>query len=339
MEQSVRGKEAWRFLRDRTVLVTGGGGTVGSELCRTVAGAGIKRLVIADIYENNAYETEQELKRHFPALALDVCIASVRDKTAMKKLFARFRPDIVFHAAAHKHVPLMEACPGEAVKNNVFGTLNCVRLAGEYGAQTFVLISTDKAAAPASVMGATKRVCEMIVQAAGERSAHTKFVSVRFGNVWGSNGSVVPLFEKEIAEGGPVTVTDPEATRYFMTAAEAARLVLQAGAYAANGETYMLDMGEPVRIGDVAEELIRRAGREIAVVYTGLRPGEKLHEERPEACGLTDTPVEGVKLVPKRAFDGEEFFRRLKKLRRAVNASPQTVRALLKELVPGYGAN
>ena len=238
--------------------------------------------MLLDIYENNAYAIEQELHRTHPELDLAVCIGSVRDEMRVSSLFAQYRPDIVFHAAAHKHVPLMEGSPNEAIKNNVFGTLHVAQAADRYGTETFVLISTDKAVNPTNVMGASKRVCEMIVQTMAERSK-TKFVAVRFGNVLGSNGSVIPLFRRQIEEGGPVTVTHPDIIRYFMTIPEAVSLVLQAGAYAGRGEIFVLDMGEPVRIDDLARNLIRLSGFEpdvdIEVRYTGLRPGEKLYEE------------------------------------------------------------
>ena len=266
-----------------------------SELCRQIARHTPKRLVLLDIYENNAYAIEQELHRTHPELDLAVCIGSVRDEMRVSSLFAQYRPDIVFHAAAHKHVPLMEGSPNEAIKNNVFGTLHVAQAADRYGTETFVLISTDKAVNPTNVMGASKRVCEMIVQTMAERSK-TKFVAVRFGNVLGSNGSVIPLFRRQIEEGGPVTVTHPDIIRYFMTIPEAVSLVLQAGAYAGRGEIFVLDMGEPVRIDDLARNLIRLSGFEpdvdIEVRYTGLRPGEKLYEEMlMQEEGLRSTPT------------------------------------------------
>ena len=271
------------YLRNRVVLVTGGGGSIGSELCRQIAKFGPRKLVILDIYENNAYEIQNELRRKYKnELKLDTVIASVRDRDNIFDIMDNIRPDVVFHAAAHKHVPLMENAPKEAIKNNVFGTLNVAEAADRSGVRRFVMVSTDKAVNPTNVMGASKRICEMIVQAMAKRS-QTKFVGVRFGNVLGSNGSVIPLFKRQIAEGGPVTVTHKEIIRYFMTIPEAAQLVIQAGAMASGGEIFVLDMGDPVRIADLAEDLIRLSGfkpyDDIDIVYTGLRPGEKLYEE------------------------------------------------------------
>lgn len=327
----------WAFLRGQTVLVTGGGGFIGSELCRTCAANGIGKLVIVDNYENNAYAIEQELKRHVPSLPVAVRIANVRDRGRMEEVFSEFRPGVVFHAAAHKHVPLMEENPGEAVKNNVFGTLYCAQLAGQYAAKTFVLISTDKAVDPVSVMGATKRVCEMIIRSMGRRSSGTVFSAVRFGNVWGSYGSVVPLFEQQIAEGGPVTVTDPRITRYFMSVSEAVRLVLTAGAFARSGEIYVLDMGAPVKIVDVARDLIACAGKtgKIDIVFTGLRPGEKLYEEGLPA-GLRATAFDKIKIAPSPEWEEEAFCRGLEELRRAAETSPGAIRPALAKIVPEY---
>ncbi len=271
------------YIKGKTVLVTGGGGSIGSELCRQVAAREPGRLVIFDIYENNAYAIQQELRRKHPGLDLVVLIGSVRDKARVEQLFARYQPNIVYHAAAHKHVPLMEDSPNEAVKNNIFGTYNVAAAADRHGVETFVLISTDKAVNPTNVMGATKRACEMIVQMFSRRSANTRFVAVRFGNVLGSNGSVIPLFRRQIEQGGPVTVTHKDIIRYFMTIPEAVSLVMQAGSYARGGEIFVLDMGAPVRIDDLARNMIRLSGYEpdvdIEIVYTGLRPGEKLFEE------------------------------------------------------------
>lgn len=271
------------YLKDETVLVTGGGGSIGSELCRQIAKFGSKRLIIFDIYENNAFDLQNELLYTFKnKINLEVIIGSIRDKERLKQVFEKYRPGVVFHAAAHKHVPLMEANPGEAVKNNVFGTLNTALFADKYKAKKFVLISTDKAVNPANIMGATKRIAEMIIQALDKQSG-TVFTAVRFGNVLGSNGSVIPIFKMQIARGGPVTVTHPDIERYFMTIPEAAQLVIQAGAMSQGGEIFVLDMGKPVKIVELAKDLIRlsgfRPGIDIKIEFTGLRPGEKLYEE------------------------------------------------------------
>lgn len=270
------------YLGGKTVIVTGGGGSIGSELCRQIAKHNIKKLVIFDIYENNAYSIQQELLKSYPELSLEVLIGSVRDQKRVFEIFEKYRPDIVFHAAAHKHVPLMEDSPAEAIKNNVFGTYNVALAADRFGAKKMVLISTDKAVNPTNVMGASKRICEMIIEMMSKKSK-TVFAAVRFGNVLGSNGSVIPLFKKQIANGGPVTVTHKDIIRYFMTIPEAVSLVLQAGSYAKDGEIFVLDMGEPVRIDDLARNMIRLSGFEpdedIKIKYTGLRPGEKLYEE------------------------------------------------------------
>lgn len=271
------------YLRDRVIMVTGGGGSIGSELCRQIAMFKPRKLAIVDIYENSAYELQQELKREHPNLVSDVFIGSVVDMSRMEEIFDQVRPHVVFHAAAHKHVPLMESAPREAIVNNVIGTNNCMDLAVKFRASKFILISTDKAVNPTSVMGATKRICEMLMQQHAYRSSNTDFAAVRFGNVLGSNGSVIPLFRKQIASGGPVTVTHKDITRYFMTIPEAVQLVIQAGAMAKGGEIFILDMGEPVRIIDLAEKLIRLSGfepyKDIDIKITGLRPGEKLFEE------------------------------------------------------------
>lgn len=298
-----------------------------------------KRLVLLDIYENNAYAIEQELHRTHPELDLAVCIGSVRDEMRVSSLFAQYRPDIVFHAAAHKHVPLMEGSPNEAIKNNVFGTLHVAQAADRYGTETFVLISTDKAVNPTNVMGASKRVCEMIVQTMAERSK-TKFVAVRFGNVLGSNGSVIPLFRRQIEEGGPVTVTHPDIIRYFMTIPEAVSLVLQAGAYAGRGEIFVLDMGEPVRIDDLARNLIRLSGFEpdvdIEVRYTGLRPGEKLYEEMlMQEEGLRSTPNHLIH-IGRPHIDVPAFERQLTALAAACRENSPAIRTLLAQVVPTY---
>ena len=266
----------------KVVLVTGGGGSIGSELCRQLAAHHPKQLIILDIYENNAYDIQQELIRKYPELDLVVLIASVRNKERIDSIFETYRPNIVYHAAAHKHVPLMEDSPHEAIKNNVFGTYKVAQAADRYGVDKFVLIPTDKAVNPTNIMGASKRLCEMLIQSMN-RNSRTNYVAVRFGNVLGSNGSVIPLFKKQIAEGGPVTVTHPDIIRYFMTIPEAVSLVLQAGAYAKGGEIFVLDMGEPVKILDLATNLIKlsgyRVGEDIQIVFTGLRPGEKMYEE------------------------------------------------------------
>ena len=270
------------YVQNKTVLVTGGGGSIGSELCRQIASHRPKHLIILDIYENNVYDIQQELKTKYPDLRMTVLIASVRNTNRMNWIFEKYKPDIVYHAAAHKHVPLMEDSPNEAVKNNVFGTWKTAQAAAFYGVKRFVLISTDKAVNPTNIMGASKRICEMIIQTFNNHY-DTEFVAVRFGNVLGSNGSVIPLFRKQIVAGGPVTVTHPDIIRYFMTIPEAVSLVLQAGAYARGGEIFVLDMGEPVKILDLAENLIRlsgyRVGEDIKIEFTGLRPGEKLYEE------------------------------------------------------------
>ena len=328
------------YLSGKTILVTGGGGSIGSELCRQIARHTPKRLVLLDIYENNAYAIEQELHRTHPELDLAVCIGSVRDEMRVSSLFAQYRPDIVCHAAAHKHVPLMEGSPNEAIKNNVFGTLHVAQAADRYGTETFVLISTDKAVNPTNVMGASKRVCEMIVQTMAERSK-TKFVAVRFGNVLGSNGSVIPLFRRQIEEGGPVTVTHPDIIRYFMTIPEAVSLVLQAGAYAGRGEIFVLDMGEPVRIDDLARNLIRLSGFEpdvdIEVRYTGLRPGEKLYEEMlMQEEGLRSTPNHLIHIGRPLDIDVPAFERQLTALAAACRENSPAIRTLLAQVVPTY---
>ncbi len=329
------------YIENKVVLVTGGGGSIGSELCRQIAVNNPRRLIIFDIYENNAYDIEQELKRHYPDLDLLVLIGSVRDKNKIEKVFQDYRPQIVFNAAAHKHVPLMETSPNEAVKNNVFGTLNVARAADKYESQIFVQISTDKAVNPTNVMGATKRICEMIVQAIGRESKHTKFVAVRFGNVLGSNGSVIPLFKRQIAEGGPVTITHKDIIRYFMTIPEAVSLVLQAGAYAQGGQIFVLDMGEPVRIYDLACNLVKLSGYEpnvdIEIRCTGLRPGEKLYEERlMEEEGLQKTPNGLISIAQPIAFDEKSFWHTLEKLYVAAHMETGKMKVWVKELVPTY---
>ncbi len=333
-------KKVTAFLENQTVLVTGGGGSIGSELCRQIAAAKPKRLVIVDIYENNAYEIQQELKRKHPKLDLVVLIASVRNTNRINKIFETYLPDIVFHAAAHKHVPLMEDSPNEAIKNNVFGTLKTVQAADRYGVERFVLISTDKAVNPTNIMGASKRICEMIVQAYSRRS-QTQFVAVRFGNVLGSNGSVIPLFKQQIKEGGPVTVTHPDIIRYFMTIPEAVSLVLEAGAFAQGGEIFVLDMGDPVKISDLAKNLIRLSGyvpnEDIMIEYTGLRPGEKLYEERlMEEEGLKTTENNRISVAKPIEMDDAAFFEALDDLKEAAYEETGNVRAMVKDIVPTY---
>lgn len=333
--------EIIKYIENKVVLVTGGGGSIGSELCRQIASHRPRQLIILDIYENNAYDIEQELKRTHPGLNLLVLIASVRGSKKMEDVFNKYRPQIVFHAAAHKHVPLMETSPNEAVKNNVFGTLNVARCADKYEAETFVLISTDKAVNPTNIMGATKRICEMIVQTIGKRSKKTNFVAVRFGNVLGSNGSVIPLFKKQIAAGGPVTVTDKNIIRYFMTIPEAVSLVLQAGAYAKKGQIFVLDMGAPVKIYDLAYNLIKLSGLtpnvDIDIVCTGLRPGEKLYEERlMDEEGLQTTPNGLINIARPIALDEDALFATLDKLYEMAYAETDDMKELVKTLVPTY---
>ncbi len=334
-------EEITGYLEGQTVLVTGGGGSIGSELCRQIARSHPKRLIIVDIYENNAYDIEQELKRHHSELDLVVLIASVRDKGRLEDIFRTYRPSIVFNAAAHKHVPLMETSPNEAVKNNVFGTLNCARLADQYAVKTFVQISTDKAVNPTNVMGATKRICEMIIQTIGRRSKNTNFVAVRFGNVLGSNGSVIPLFKQQIAEGGPVTVTDPNIIRYFMTIPEAVLLVLQAGAYAKGGQIFVLNMGEPVKIYDLAVNLIKLSGltpgEDIEIKCTGLRPGEKLFEERlMDEEGMQTTAHGLINIARPIPLDEDFLWKKLEELYAAAYAETDDMRRLISELVTTY---
>ncbi len=331
------------YINGKTVLVTGGGGSIGSELCRQIASHSPKRLIIVDVYENNAYDIQQELRRKHPDLDLVTLIASVRNTKRIERIFETYRPEIVYHAAAHKHVPLMEVSPGEAVKNNVFGTLKTVQAADKYGVERFVLISTDKAVNPTNVMGATKRICEMIVQTYNNRSK-TEFVAVRFGNVLGSNGSVIPLFKKQIAEGGPVLVTHPEIIRYFMTIPEAVSLVLSAGAYAKGGEIFVLDMGKPVKILDLATNLIRLSGYtpdvDIKIQFTGLRPGEKLYEELlMDEEGLQETENKLIHIGKPIQLDEDEFLTRLSELYKAVTNESKNVRKLISEIVPTYTGN
>lgn len=328
------------YISGKTVMVTGGGGSIGSELCRQLAKHGPKKLIIVDIYENNAYDIQQELKRTLPELDLKVLIASVRDEEKLDQIFSEYRPEIVYHAAAHKHVPLMEDSPGEAIKNNVFGTYKTALAADKYGVKKFVLVSTDKAVNPTNIMGASKRMCEMVIQMMNNRSK-TDFVAVRFGNVLGSNGSVIPLFKKQILAGGPVTVTDPNIIRYFMTIPEAVSLILQAGAYAKGGEIFVLDMGEPVRIIDLAENLIKlsgyRVGEDIEIVFTGLRPGEKMYEEMlMDEEGLKDTANSLIHIGRPLEFDNEEYEKQLKDLWETAIHNPNKVKESVSKIVKTY---
>ncbi len=332
--------EIMEYIENKTILVTGGGGSIGSELCRQIASHNPKRLIILDIYENNAYDIQQELVRRYPELDLVVQIASVRDSNKMNKVFENFKPNIVFHAAAHKHVPLMENCPNEAVKNNVSGTFKVASAAGRNGAERFILISTDKAVNPTNIMGATKRICEMIIQAMNNKY-NTEYVAVRFGNVLGSNGSVIPLFRKQIEEGGPITVTHKDIIRYFMTIPEAVSLVLQAGAYAKGGEIFVLDMGEPVRIYDLAVNMIKLSGlepfRDIDIKIVGLRPGEKLYEERLMAEeGLQRTENNMISIGKPIKFDEEKFFEKIQELYVEAYNETDKMKKLVHELVPTY---
>ena len=362
--------EIFDQLSDKTILVTGGGGSIGSELCRQIAGHGPRQLIIYDIYENNAYEIQQELKRKYPNLNLQVLIGSVRDSRRISRVFAQYKPDVVYHAAAHKHVPLMETSPCEAIKNNTIGTYKTAYAAMMSGCKRFVLISTDKAVNPTNIMGASKRLCEMVIQTfdrlikEGRESelprlyAHadsqqdgvpllpnapvkTEFVAVRFGNVLGSNGSVIPLFKKQIAEGGPVTVTHPDIIRYFMTIPEAVSLVLQAGSYAGGGEIFVLDMGQPVKIADLARNLIQLSGLkpdvDIKIQYTGLRPGEKLYEEKlMEEEGMETTPNQLIHIGRPLQFDTDRFLVQMQQLLDASHEDSDDISELVASIVPTY---
>ncbi|MBQ2658401.1 MAG: polysaccharide biosynthesis protein [Erysipelotrichaceae bacterium] len=361
----VNDDQIFNHLNDKTVLVTGGGGSIGSELCRQIASHGPKQLIIFDIYENNAYDIQQELKSKYPELDLVVLIGSVRDSKRVDYVFNRYRPEIVYHAAAHKHVPLMEDSPCEAIKNNVFGTFKTAYAAVKYGTRRFVLISTDKAVNPTNIMGASKRMCEMVIQMfdkleknketdklslvedcfseVGTRKLknQTEFVAVRFGNVLGSNGSVIPLFRKQIENGGPVTVTHPDIIRYFMTIPEAVSLVLQAGVYAKGGEIFVLDMGEPVKIDTLARNLIKLSGfkpdEDIKIVYTGLRPGEKLYEEKlMDAEGNRKTDNDQIYVGMPLEIDEDEFLKQLKELYIASNNNDENIYELAEKVVPTY---
>ncbi len=336
----VNNSEILQTLRDKVILVTGGGGSIGSELCRQIAASSPKMLIIFDIYENNAYTIQQELKRLYPDMKLITLIGSVRNTRRIDSVIEMYRPDIVFHAAAHKHVPLMEDSPNEAIKNNVEGTYKTALAAAKHGVKKFVLISTDKAVNPTNIMGASKRLCEMIIQMM-DRHSDTDFVAVRFGNVLGSNGSVIPLFKKQIAEGGPVTVTDKRMIRYFMTIPEAVSLILQASYYAHGGEIFVLDMGEPVKIDDMARNLIRLSGyvpdEDIKIVYTGLRPGEKLYEELlMDEEGITETENELIFIGKPIQMDDDDFMKKLKLLDEASRGESDRIKEIVAEIVPTY---
>ena len=337
----VNNEEIFADLAGKVVLVTGGGGSIGSELCRQIARANPRQLVIFDVYENNAYAIQQELKRELPELNLETLIGSVRNTNRINSVMATYRPDIVFHAAAHKHVPLMEDSPNEAIKNNAIGTYKTAAAAAACGVKKFVLISTDKAVNPTNIMGASKRLCEMVVQMMDRQSPNTNFVAVRFGNVLGSNGSVIPLFKKQIAEGGPVTVTDKRIIRYFMTIPEAVSLVLQASYYAKGGEIFVLEMGDPVKIDDMARNLIRLSGYtpdvDIKIVYTGLRPGEKLYEEMlMDEEGLQETDNKLIHIGKPIEMDDAWFQKKLEELNEASKEESDRIRELVSEIVPTY---
>ena len=334
--------KVFELLKDQTVFVSGGGGSIGSELVRQVAASGVaKTIIIFDIAENGAYEIQQEIRRNYPEVDLKVLIGSIRDEKRLCEIFEEYKPDFVYHAAAHKHVPLMEDSPKEAVKNNVFGTFNLAKTADKYGVKRFVMISTDKAVNPTNVMGATKRICEMIVQSFNKNSK-TEYVAVRFGNVLGSNGSVIPLFKEQIEKGGPVTVTHPDIIRYFMLIPEAVSLVLQAGAYANGGEIFILDMGSPVKIRELAENLIRLSGHvpgeDIEIKYTGLRDGEKLYEELLiSEEGIQKTQNNLIYIARPMEFDSERLFKRIDYMREIMEgATGREIVDIVKELVPTF---
>lgn len=344
-EIRVNDSEIRDAIRGKVVLVTGGGGSIGSELCRQIAKAGPKQLIIFDIYENNAYSIQMELERNYPNLNLVTLIGSVRNTNRVNWLLKTYRPEVVYHAAAHKHVPLMETSPNEAIKNNCLGTLKMGRAAAEYGVKRFLLISTDKAVNPTSVMGASKRICEMIIQMLGRQYPGTTFCAVRFGNVLGSNGSVIPLFRKQIEAGGPVTVTDKRVIRYFMTIPEAVSLILQAGHYAKGGEIFVLDMGDPVNIDEMARKMIELSGYtpdvDIRIVYTGLRPGEKMYEELlidKDKKHLRQTDNQKIYIEEPEVMDDAWFSEELRKLENASKSevSGDKIRALIREVVPTY---
>ncbi len=362
-------RQIYQNILGKTVLITGGGGSIGSELCRQVAAHSPRQLIVFDVYENNAYEIQQELASEYPHLDLQVLIGSVRDSRRIEEVFRTYRPDIVYHAAAHKHVPLMEASPCESIKNNVIGTYKTAYAALQYGCERFVLISTDKAVNPTNIMGASKRLCEMIIQSFDRavkedkvsqlpvlfthradpaadlqqqpEKYRTEYVAVRFGNVLGSSGSVIPLFKKQIQRGGPVTVTHPDIIRYFMTISEAVSLVMQAGTYAKGGEIFVLDMGEPMKIDDLARNLIKLSGHkpdeDIAIVYTGLRPGEKLFEEKLMAEeGLQKTDNKLIHIGNPIPLDMETFLRQLKELMEAAYENDEKICQMVAKMVPTY---
>ena len=329
------------FIKGKTVMVTGGGGSIGSELCRQVVKYHPKKLIIFDIYENNAYNIETELTRHYPKISISTLIGSVRDYDRMEAVFKKYHPDVIYHAAAHKHVPLMEKSPNEAVKNNCLGTWNAVRLAEKYEAEHFILISTDKAVRPTNVMGATKRICEMIIQTYAKHASHTRFAAVRFGNVLGSNGSVIPLFLKQIEEGGPVTVTHREITRFFMTIPEAVSLILQATLFAKGGEIFVLDMGKPVKIYDLAESLIRLQGykphEDIEIDIVGLRPGEKLYEEiLMDEEGLSETENHLIHIGKPLVINEETFLHNLERLIEESKKNGRQIKEMVEEVCETY---
>jgi len=333
-------EEIFDYVSGKVVMVTGGGGSIGSELCRQIASAKPEQLIIFDIYENNAYDIQMELRRTYPELNLVVLIGSVRNTKRVDQVVGKYKPDLIFHAAAHKHVPLMEDSPNEAIKNNVFGTYKLAKAAANYKVKRFVLISTDKAVNPTNIMGASKRLCEMVVQMMN-RESDTEFVAVRFGNVLGSNGSVIPLFKKQIEAGGPVTVTHPDIIRYFMTIPEAVSLVLQAGYYARGGEIFVLDMGEPVKIDTMARNMIRLSGYEpdvdIQVAYTGLRPGEKLYEELlMKEEGMQETANKLIHIGKPIEMDDEKFKEQLVRLEKACKEEVSNMKDIVAEIVPTY---
>lgn len=328
------------YIKNKVILVTGGGGSIGSELCRQITRFNPKKLIILDIYENGAYELQMELNRKAPYIDKEVIIASIREKYRLEEIFERFRPQVVFHAAAHKHVPLMESNPKEAIKNNIIGTLNLAECADKYGVQKFVQISTDKAVNPTNIMGASKRVCEMIIQSI-DKVSKTEFVAVRFGNVLGSNGSVIPLFKKQIASGGPVTVTHPEITRYFMTIPEAAQLVIQAGAMAKGGEIFILDMGKPVKMVDLARDLIKLSGfepdKDIKIEFIGLRPGEKLYEELlMDEEGIQNTKHRKIFIGKPGEFEFSDVKARIGELHDKLECDDEAVFDAVEGMVPTY---